>query len=69
MSPRYDTAGNEYAAEDVLDAEELSDYYAARRIRGHRVSAPSLRIFPGVDRDGVDSDGFEHGARNYGSAS
>lgn len=63
MSPRYDAAGNEYTAEDVLDAEELAEYYAAQADRPRSFRRPPVRVFPVLDDDGRDAEGYEWGAR------
>lgn len=60
---RYDAAGNEYEPEDVLDAEELADYYAARGNRGRTYRPTRLQVFPALDEDGYDAEGYAWGAR------
>lgn len=66
---RYDAAGNEFEPGDVLDAEELADFYAAQRDHRPAFRPPVSRIFPAVDEDGFDADGWAWGARDYGAAS
>lgn len=42
---RYDAAGNEYSPEDVLDAEELADYYDTKGINWRRRPTPSWTVY------------------------
>lgn len=64
---RYDAAGNEYSAEDVLDAEELTAYHAHEPSRSYRRTP--ARIFRALDDDGCDSEGWAHGADYPGRSS
>lgn len=61
MSPRYDASGDVYTAEDVLDAEELTEYRKSEPARSY--SRRPLCVGSALDAEGRDSEGFEWGVR------
>lgn len=57
-----DRYGAEVDPRDVLDDDERRDYERSRRNHPSRRRQPRLHILPTVDEDGIDADGWEHGA-------
>lgn len=57
----FDHNGDQVEPSDVLDTEELAAYERSRNhSRPQRVPHP--RLFPSIDADGDDVDGFAWGA-------